>query len=45
MAGSSRPIIDFFHKLKKVLKEYNFLPRNIYNIDEKGFILGVPNRS
>ena len=44
LAGSSRLIIDFFHKPKKVLKEYNFLPKNIYNIDEKGFILGVSNR-
>ena len=45
MAGSSRPIIDFFYKLKKVLKEYNFLLENIYNMDEKGFTLGMPNQS
>ena len=45
MAGSPRPIIDFFHKLKKVRKEYNFLLENIYNMDEKGFILGVSNQS
>ena len=45
LAGRPRPIIDFFHKLKKVLKEYNFLPENIYNMDEKGFILGVSNQS
>ena len=45
LAGSPGPIIDFFHKLKKVLKEYNFLPENIYNMGEKGFILGVSNRS
>ena len=43
LAGSPGPIIDFFHKL--VLKEYNFLPENIYNMDEKGFTLGVSNRS
>ena len=43
LAGNPGPIIDFFHKLKKVLKEYNFLPENIYNMDEKGFILGVSN--
>ena len=29
LAGSPRPIIDYFHKLKKALKEYNFLPENI----------------
>ena len=45
LAGSPGPIIDFFDKLKKVLKEYNFLPENIYNMDEKGFTLGVSNRS
>ena len=45
LAGSPGPIIDFFHKLKKVLKEYNFLPENIYNLDKKGFILGLSNRS
>ena len=45
LAGSPGPITDFFHKLKKVLKEYNFLPENVYNMDEKGFILGVSNRS
>ena len=35
MAGSPGPIIDYFNKLKK---EYNFLPENIYNMDEKGFM-------
>ena len=44
LAGSPRPIIDFFYKLKKVLKEYNFLPENINNMDEKGFILGMSNQ-
>ena len=38
MVGSPGPIIDYFNKLKKVLKEYSFLPENIYNIDEKGFM-------
>ena len=42
MAGSPGPIIDYFNKLKKVLKEYNFLPENIYNMDEKG---STPNRT
>ena len=29
LAGSPRPIIGYFHKLKKVLKEHNHLPENI----------------
>ena len=45
LADSPGLIIDFFHKLKKALKEYNFLLENIYNMDEKGFILGVSNQS
>ena len=46
LAGSPGPIIDYFNKLKGVLKEYNnFLPKDIYNMDEKGFILGMPNRA
>ena len=45
LAGSPGPIIDYFRKLKKVQKEYNFLPENTYNMDEKGFILGVSSRS
>jgi hypothetical protein len=28
-----------------VLRKYRFKPHNIYNIDEKGFVLGVPNRA
>ena len=52
MAGSPGPILDYFNKLKKVLKEYNFLPENIYNMGEniynmgeKGFMLGMSNRT
>ena len=45
LAGSPGPIIDYFNKLKKVLKKYNFLPENIYNMDEKGFMLGMSNRA
>ena len=36
MAGSPGPVVDCFDELKKVLKEYNFLPENIYNMNEKG---------
>ena len=45
LAGSPEPITDYFHKLKKALKEYDFLPENIYNMDEKGFMLGMSSRS
>ena len=37
------PNIGHFHKPKKALKEHNFSPK-IYEMDEKGFSLGVPNR-
>ena len=42
LAGSPGHITDYFHKLKKALKEYNFLPKNIYNM---GFTLGMSSRS
>ena len=45
LAGNPGPIIDYFCKLKKTLKQYNFLPENIYNMDEKGFILGMSSRA
>ena len=43
LTGSPGPIIDYFNELKKVLMEYNFLPKNFYNMDEKGFMLGMSN--
>ena len=45
LAGRPRPIIDYFHKLKKALKEYNFLPENIYGMGGKGFTLCMSNRA
>ena len=45
LAGSPGHITDYFHKLKKALKEYKFLSKNIYNMDEKGFMLGMSSRS
>ena len=29
----------------KALKEYNFLPENIYDMGGKGFTLGISNRA
>lgn len=37
--------IDYFHKLKKALKECNFLPENIYDMDEMGFTQGMSDRA
>ena len=45
MAGSPGSIINYFNKLKKVLKQCNPLPENIYNMNERGFMLGLSNRS
>ena len=38
-------IKDYFQKLDKVLKKYAFKPKNMYNMDEKGFLLGYNNRA
>ena len=35
----------YFKLLGRKLKEYNIVPQNIYNMDEKGFLLGVVTRS
>ena len=45
-ALSSKPelIKDYFRKLQTLLRKYKFLPHNIYNMDEKGFLLGLSNR-
>ena len=43
----SNPTIikDYFQKLDKVLKMYVFKLENMYNMDEKGFLLGYNNRA
>ena len=38
-------IKDYFLKLDKALKKYAFKPENMYNMDEKGFLLGYNNRT
>ncbi|KAF1931648.1 uncharacterized protein M421DRAFT_417415, partial [Didymella exigua CBS 183.55] len=35
----------YFKLLHNKIAEYNTQPKNIYNIDEKGFIIGVSGRS
>ena len=44
---SSKPgsIKDYFQKLQMLLRKHNFLPHNIYNMDEKAFLLGMSNRA
>ena len=44
-ASHPTPICDYFNKLGAVLQKYNFQPYNMYNMDEKGFQLGVHNRA
>ena len=46
-ALSSKPesIKDYFQKLQMLLWKHNFLPHNIYNMDEKGFLLGISNQA
>ena len=34
-----------FSKLQTLIQKYKFLPHNIYNMDEKGFLLGLSNRA
>ncbi|KIJ66195.1 hypothetical protein HYDPIDRAFT_46350, partial [Hydnomerulius pinastri MD-312] len=36
---------EFFKLLSSVIKDYNILPENIYNMDEKGVQLGVGKRT
>ena len=44
-ASHPTPIRDYFNKLVAVLRKYNFQPHNMYNVDEKGFLLDVHNRA
>lgn len=46
-AHASNPSIirDFFRKLDRILQKNKIQPQDIYNMDEKGFILGFSARS
>ena len=44
-ASYTTPIRDYFNKLGAVLRKYNIQPHNMYNMDEKGFLLGVDNQA
>ena len=43
LASNPTLIKDYFQKFGKVLKKYVFKPENMYNMDEKGFLLGCNN--
>ena len=45
LANDPTMIKDYFQKLDKVLKKYAFKRKNMYNMDEKGFLLGYNNRA
>lgn len=34
----------YFHSLKEKVEKYGILPENTYNMDEKGFLIGVLNK-
>jgi hypothetical protein len=44
-AGSRWRHTEYFNLLHAKMREYNILPKNSYNMDEKGFMAGVTGRS
>jgi hypothetical protein len=45
LAGQPGPIRRYFELLGRLFKKYRFKRENIYNMDEKGFMLGMGNRA
>ena len=45
LASNSKLIKPYFTKLESLLCKYKFKPHNMYNMDEKGFLLGVSHRA
>ena len=45
LSSKPEPIKDYFRKLQTLLRKYKFLPHNIYNMDEKGILLGLSNKA
>ena len=45
LSNKPKPIKDYFQKLQILLRKHKFLPHNIYNMDEKGFLLGMSIRA
>ncbi|KAJ6437064.1 hypothetical protein O9K51_10361 [Purpureocillium lavendulum] len=44
-ADSASRYKDYFELIRTKIAKYNILPCNTYNVDEKGFLLGVINRT
>ncbi|OAQ58563.1 DDE superfamily endonuclease, CENP-B-like protein [Purpureocillium lilacinum] len=44
-ADSASRYKDYFELIRTKIEKYNILPCNTYNVDEKGFLLGVINRT
>ena len=44
-ANHPGPIKDYFKKLQAVIAKYQIRNENMWNMDEKGFILGKANRA
>ena len=44
-ANHPGPIKDYFKKLQAVIAKYRIRDENMWNMDEKGFILGKANRA
>ncbi|KAH0607923.1 uncharacterized protein H6S33_001975 [Morchella sextelata] len=39
--NSGHKLGDYFQLLQEVIRKYNILPKNTYNMDEKGFMMGI----
>jgi hypothetical protein len=44
-ASNPGPIKQYFQKLHSIWKEFNIQDVHVYNMDEKGFVLGLSNRA
>ena len=45
LSSKPEPIQGHFRKLQTLVRKYKFLPHCIYDIDDKGFLLGLSNRA
>ena len=44
LASDPEVIASYFQKLEIILRKYKFKPHNMYNMDEKGFLLCISDR-
>jgi hypothetical protein len=45
MNNNPETITEYFNVLKSTMEEFKIKPQNIYNMDEKGFLIGVIKKS